>query len=197
MLLVRIVGVSLLCSMSMLVNNQILIWYYCVPIYVIRTAIMNSTYPLEESVIMDFVPKNTRSRWKSLDSVATFGWCGSAAVGGLLADKYSYSFTFFITAFLQGLGGLLLIFLLPLVPINENFKKENKDDKNKTTNGGGDYVLINGASPSLNSNSKSPSSPRMRVYEHSRGNKGKRTARQASGSFDDINYQRLNDESSV
>ena len=33
---------------------------------------------------MDFVPKDTRSRWKSLDSIAAFGWCGSAAIGGIL-----------------------------------------------------------------------------------------------------------------
>jgi hypothetical protein len=26
-------------------------------------------------------------RWKSLQSIASFGWCGSAAVGGILADK--------------------------------------------------------------------------------------------------------------
>ena len=39
---------------------------------------------------MDFVPKETRARWKSLDSISQFGWCGSAAPGGWLADKYSY-----------------------------------------------------------------------------------------------------------
>jgi hypothetical protein len=37
---------------------------------------------------MDFVPKQERARWKSLESVGAFGWCGSAALGGILADKY-------------------------------------------------------------------------------------------------------------
>ena len=29
---------------------------------------MNCTYPVEESILMDYVPKNTRARWKSLES---------------------------------------------------------------------------------------------------------------------------------
>eukprot|EP00943_MAST-04B_sp_MAST-4B-sp1_P001648 g1648.t1 len=203
MLLVRVIGVLLLVSMSLLVNNDIDVWYYCVPIYVIRTAIMNSTYPLEESTIMDFVPKDTRSRWKSLDSIATFGWCGSAAVGGILADKYSYSFTFFITAILQGLGGLLLIFLLPLVPINENFKNDNTS-KDKI-NSNSDYVILKSSTPSINNNNKSPSSPRINVYER-RSNNNNNSMHQVStkgrnmektGSFDDSHYQPLIDGDNV
>ena len=53
----------------------------------------NCTYPVEESILMDYVPKNTRARWKSLESVSQFGWCGSALAGGLLADKYGYART--------------------------------------------------------------------------------------------------------
>ena len=52
-----------------------------VAIYLLRTGLMNCTYPLEESILMDFVPKETRARWKSLDSISQFGWCGSAALG--------------------------------------------------------------------------------------------------------------------
>ena len=53
-----------------------------IAIYLVRTGLMNCTYPLEESVLMDYVPKSTRARWKALDSVSMFGWCGSAALGG-------------------------------------------------------------------------------------------------------------------
>lgn len=195
MLLVRVIGVSLLISMSFLVNNGIDVWYYCVPIYVIRTAIMNSTYPLEESTIMDFVPKDTRSRWKSLDSIAVFGWCGSAAVGGILADRYSYSFTFYITAILQGLGGLILILLIPLVPINENFKND-KNDKEKI-NGNGDYVILKGSTPSMNNNNKSPRSPRINILDRrSNNDKEQRIlntvgSMKKSSSFDESHYQPL------
>lgn len=140
MLAVRVVGVSLLISMSMLINGGLREWYYCVPIYIIRTAIMNGTYPLEESIVMDFVPASTRARWKSLDSISTFGWCGSAALGGILADKFSYAFTFQITALLQGLSGLVLVFLLPLVPVNEKLKEKPQEKP---------------SSPELNINEKS------------------------------------------
>ena len=64
-----------------------------VALYILRTALMNCTYPVEESILMDYVPKNTRARWKSLESVSQFGWCGSALAGGLLADKYGYART--------------------------------------------------------------------------------------------------------
>ena len=116
--------------MSILIKSELNEWFYCVPIYIIRTAIMNATYPLEESIVMDFVPASTRARWKSLDSISTFGWCGSAALGGVLADKFSYAFTFQITALLQGMSGVVLIFLLPLVPVNEKLVEEGADDSN-------------------------------------------------------------------
>jgi len=90
-----------------------------VAIYVLRTALMNSTYPLDESILMDYVPKNERARWKSLDSVASFGWCGSAALGGWLTDKYDYTFTFLITAIIQSVGVLFYFALVPLVPRKE------------------------------------------------------------------------------
>ena len=37
-----------------------------------------------------------QARWSSLDSITGFGWSGSAMVGGLLIDRYSYSWTFLI-----------------------------------------------------------------------------------------------------
>ena len=90
-----------------------------VPIYVLRTALMNCTYPLNESILVDYVPKNERARWKSLDSVVSFGWCGSAALGGWLSDKYDYTFTFLITAIIQTIGVLCFFPLFPLVPRKE------------------------------------------------------------------------------
>ena len=80
---------------------------------------MNCTYPLNESILMDYVPKNERARWKSLDSVVSFGWCGSAALGGWLTDKYDYTYTFFITAIIQGIGIICFLPLVPLVPRKE------------------------------------------------------------------------------
>ena len=76
---------------------------------------MNCTYPLLESILMDSVKSSERARWKSLESIASFGWTGSALVGGILSDKHSYQFTFAITATMQLFGGLLLLIIRPLV----------------------------------------------------------------------------------
>ena len=51
--------------------------------------LMNCTYPLEESILMDFAPKETRARWKSLDSnPPPLGWSAGGAQR-LGTDKYS------------------------------------------------------------------------------------------------------------
>lgn len=51
--------------------------------------LQNASYPLSESILMDYVPKKYRARWKSLESVVQFGWCGSAVVGGWIGDRYT------------------------------------------------------------------------------------------------------------
>lgn len=119
-LITSTLGVSLLYAMvffkGYLDSHPVLL----VPIFVVRTSLMNASYPLQESILMDFVPKESRARWKSLDAVASFGWCGSAAFGGWLTDKYDYTYTFFLTAVIQSIGILTWMLLLPLVPRQEN-----------------------------------------------------------------------------
>merc|ERR1711871_1359345 len=127
MVFAQVVGISLLVAMSLLVDNGITRWTIILPIYIFRTGIMNSTYPLNESILMDFVPKDTRARWKSLESIASFGWCGSAVLGGVLADETSYSSTFLYTAGLQFAGVLLQASLMWVVPRKEK-KSRDVDD---------------------------------------------------------------------
>jgi len=139
MVAIKVVGVSLLVSMALLkdwvnpsgdhaesgsgeappphihVGRAVVM----VIIYLVRTGLMNCTYPLEESILMDYVPKNTRARWKALDSVGVFGWCGSAAIGGYLADVNGYAFTFLITAAVQYLATALQASLIFIVPRRE------------------------------------------------------------------------------
>mmetsp|Transcript_6290 Transcript_6290/g.17643 ORF Transcript_6290/g.17643 Transcript_6290/m.17643 type:complete len:243 (-) Transcript_6290:189-917(-) len=121
MLAFKVVGISLLVSMALLdawvksmPQGQEHTWrvYAIAGIYICRTGLMNCTYPLEESLLMDHVPKSARGRWKSLDSISVFGWCGSAALGGYLADRYSYSATFLVTSAIQLVGTLVQIPLL-------------------------------------------------------------------------------------
>ena len=115
-LVARVIGISCLVAMALLFQ----VWgivnpFIICPIYIFRTAIMNSSYPLEESILMDSVPSHQRAKWKTLESISVAGWAGSAFVGGALADRYGYQSTFFITAALQGIGSVAIIFLLPLV----------------------------------------------------------------------------------
>ena len=87
-----------------------------VTIYIARTVLMNCTQPIEDALLMDYVPKETRARWKSLDSIMMFGWCGSAAVGGIIADKYDYSTTFLATATFQASGTAVYAYLCFIIP---------------------------------------------------------------------------------
>jgi len=90
-----------------------------VAVYLLRTGLMNCSYPLLESVLMDSVPSNQRARWKALESIAAFGWTGSALAGGVLSDSHSYQFTFSITATMQLCGGMLLFIIRPFVEAEE------------------------------------------------------------------------------
>lgn len=93
-------------------------WRIIVPIYVVRTVLMNATAPLHKSVLMDHCGKDQRARWSALDSVVTFGWSGSALLGGILADKHGFGYTFLITAVLQTVGFVCLCLLACLVDDN-------------------------------------------------------------------------------
>jgi MFS family permease len=140
MLLYSICGVGLLYSMVFCKSYLDVHPFLLVPVYILRTAVMNATYPIQESVLMDFVPKDQRARWKSLDSVASFGWCGSAAFGGWLADKFDYTYTFLITAILQSVGVAVWCLLLPLVPRKEGCHgMEGGGDRNNEDSGDGDH----------------------------------------------------------
>ena len=115
----ELIGVSLLYYMTWLSRDEAEMSdfqkYEIIVVYLLRTGLMNAGYPLLESVLMDAIPSNQRARWKSLESIAAFGWTGSALVGGVLADDRSYRFTFAITATLQLAGTLILIPLQPFV----------------------------------------------------------------------------------
>jgi MFS family permease len=97
-------------------------------INILRTGLMDCFYPLQESILMDSVPKHERARWKSLDAVVLFAWSGSCALGGFLTDRYDYFFTFLITAVTQTIGVAFWLLLLPLVPRNEGHDEEETAD---------------------------------------------------------------------
>lgn len=82
--------------------------------YLLQEAFLNSTQALTRSLIMDSVPRNERAKWSALESINIFGWCGSAAVGGILVKMFDGNIlpVFGLTAGLQvlGLSPLVLFF---------------------------------------------------------------------------------------
>ena len=90
-----------------------------VVIYLVRSALANCTTPISTSISMDFVPSGQRARWSSLGSIAQACWSGSAAVGGVLADRYGYAFVFMLTAAFHAAGTIAQAALLPIVPKRE------------------------------------------------------------------------------
>eukprot|EP00667_Euglena_gracilis_P008170 EG_transcript_8273 len=114
-LLIRAIGIGLLVAMAVLKQY----WRnpaVTIPLYIVRTALMNSVYPLTKSVMMDFIPKRSRGKWTAVNSIASFGWSGSAVLGGWLVDVHGYGFSFHITAAVQGVAAALWVLLLPIVP---------------------------------------------------------------------------------
>eukprot|EP00475_Leptophrys_vorax_P031863 TRINITY_DN48577_c0_g1_i1.p1 TRINITY_DN48577_c0_g1~~TRINITY_DN48577_c0_g1_i1.p1 ORF type:complete len:358 (-),score=75.73 TRINITY_DN48577_c0_g1_i1:69-1142(-) len=115
-------GVSLLVSMSIRV-----LWdkpSVIVPIYLVRTALMNASSPLIKSVLMDYTSPEMRAKWSSLESVTSFGWSGSAVLGGILADRTGYGHTFLITASMQFLSCLVLMIAMPIVRLEAQNKPQ-------------------------------------------------------------------------
>ena len=72
-----------------------------VPVYIVRTIVMNCNGGLRKSLLNDYVPKANRAKWNSFDSITRFGWSGSAFIGGLICDAYGYGPSFAVTATMQ------------------------------------------------------------------------------------------------
>mmetsp|Transcript_10328 Transcript_10328/g.20310 ORF Transcript_10328/g.20310 Transcript_10328/m.20310 type:complete len:506 (-) Transcript_10328:120-1637(-) len=83
-----------------------------VPIFILRTALMNCCAPIRKSILIDFVDKSQRAWWNSMDSVTQFSWSGSAVLGGYLCDKYGYGASFLATAIVQFMAISVFAFLL-------------------------------------------------------------------------------------
>jgi len=111
-LICRSLGVLLLVTLA-LVREPLA----AVPLYLLRTWLMNCTQGLSKSVLNDYVAKSNRAKWNSLESINTCTWSGSAVLGGWLCDRIGYRHTFIITAALQGCSLVLsapLAFLVAL-----------------------------------------------------------------------------------
>lgn len=80
--------------------------------YLLRFACLHARDPVLYSITMDCVPQSQRSRWAALNSLRTLSFSASAVLGGFLADRHGYQFSFTVTIIL-----LLActIFMLPAI----------------------------------------------------------------------------------
>ncbi|GAX74844.1 hypothetical protein CEUSTIGMA_g2290.t1 [Chlamydomonas eustigma] len=89
------------------------------PVYLLRTSIMNCNFALQKSILMDYVSKENRAKWNSFEAITVFGWSGSAALGGWLIHEYGFQVTFHITATMQLISWCFTLLLLHMVPLRE------------------------------------------------------------------------------
>ena len=80
----RLLDVVLLFAMAYLPVGQPISWETAalVGISILRSSCANCARPLVRSVLMDHVPPRHRGKVNALESVRTFSWSGSAALGG-------------------------------------------------------------------------------------------------------------------
>lgn len=126
-LCIELAGIILLLVLA-LMKPMWSIFFVVAPVYIVRTALMNSSYPITKSILMDCVSKATRAKWNSLESITSFGWSGSAALGGFLIDRFDYGVTFAVTAGIQFISWTILLLLLPLVPCDELSQPEADEE---------------------------------------------------------------------
>ncbi|GAB4822716.1 hypothetical protein N2152v2_009762 [Parachlorella kessleri] len=115
-LVTRAADVMLLTSMAYLPTTSRKARLVLMSVHLLRMALANCTRPLMRSVLMDAVPRHHRGKVNAVDSVRMFSWSGSAAVGGVLVEKYGFQSTFLITAFLKLFAFIPLLFLVRYVP---------------------------------------------------------------------------------
>ena len=87
-----------------------------VAVHLVRYAAANCTRPLLRSVLMERVPKRWRGKANAADSIRTFSWSGSAALGGWLVERLGFQGTFLVTAGVKAAAYVPLIALLAYVP---------------------------------------------------------------------------------
>lgn len=78
-------------------------------IFLLRSALVNSTSFLENALFDEIVPAVDASVWKQLDNLIPLAWLCSAIGGGIYIDKESYTGSFLVSAIIQSVGVVFLI----------------------------------------------------------------------------------------
>lgn len=107
-ILVRAVGSFCLLIMG-LAQGPVNTLHVLIPIFILRNACMNAVMGMTRSVIMDVVDSQHRAKWSACESLSSFTWAGSAAVGGYLVNRWGYQVNFCVTAVFHLAAGFVLI----------------------------------------------------------------------------------------
>lgn len=107
------IGTTCLYCLSSLYNLPALL-----VVYFVRGGLQNAVYPLDRSLIMDYVVSKQRGKWNAVESITAASWAGSAALGGWLCDGHDYRYAFSITAHIYTIALLMRIPLFFLVREN-------------------------------------------------------------------------------
>lgn len=112
-MIVAVQGIAIGCLVA-IASYPALLWL--IPLFALRSALMNASQPLSRSIIMDFVPKKNRGIWNSLQAVAWgLFWSASAVLGGFLIGDGNFRRCFLITAGVYLIGTLPILFIIPFV----------------------------------------------------------------------------------
>jgi len=76
---------------------------------VLRNGIMNAGSPLNDSIVLNAIPRKHRAKWGSIESLSRATWAGSAFIGGMLNDSYDYRTAFTVTALIHVCAGVFYV----------------------------------------------------------------------------------------
>ena len=117
----RVMGILCLIGMATIPST-----YGVVALYIFRVFMVNCGTGLTKSVLNDYVTKKERARWNSAEAINSFGWSGSATIGGFIIESQGYRPLFLVTAAVQFVAGTFLLTILHLV--HNEVKEETPKD---------------------------------------------------------------------
>eukprot|EP00923_Selenidium_pygospionis_P060341 GHVN01106182.1.p1 GENE.GHVN01106182.1~~GHVN01106182.1.p1 ORF type:complete len:170 (-),score=24.82 GHVN01106182.1:396-905(-) len=85
----------------------------------VRGGMMNCGFPIDRSIVNDYIPSRHRGKWNAVQSLTGMTWSGSAMLGGFLSDTHDYRYTFIFTAMIYCVALVIYLPLLWLVPRKE------------------------------------------------------------------------------
>lgn len=111
MLIVQLLATGCLFAISYYPSIFILI-----PLFILRGSLMNSAQPLSRSILMDVVPKKSRGKWNSVETIAWgLFWNASAVLGGFLIGDNNFRLCFIVTGVIYVVGTIPVLILIPIV----------------------------------------------------------------------------------